>query len=197
MSLMSPSKRNSPDPALAPSPIGTWRAWPLDLTNLERAWPWRPQAGYEYTTTPRARSPVQWDSTDWLPQASLAILTVLNLCPAFFIVLFTTGCPWRERHSCSRVPSLLSHMFQIATRMSPTCASWRSNLLSLYLGDSTWAGPRLRTLFSVLAVFPSQCILLTVYACDHAACRQARMHTPMQADSTTAVKLHLDHTSML
>lgn len=27
--------------------------------------------------------------------ASLAILTVLNLCPAFFITLFTTCCPWR------------------------------------------------------------------------------------------------------
>lgn len=65
-------------------------------------------------------------------------------------------------------------MFQIAMRMSPTCASWRSNLPSLCLGDSTWAGPRWRTLFSVRAAFPSQHILLTVSVCDYAACRQAR-----------------------
>lgn len=47
-------------------------------------------------------------------------------------------------------------------------------------------------------VLPSRRILLTVYACGHAACRQAIMHAPMQAVSTTGVKLlHLDHPSML
>lgn len=73
---------------------------------------------------------------------------------------------------------LMSHShfngFQIATRMSPTCESWRSNLPSLSLGDSTCAGPRCRTPFSVRAVFPLQRILLTIDAYDHAACRQAR-----------------------
>lgn len=73
---------------------------------------------------------------------------------------------------------LMSHSyingFQIATRMSPTCESWRSNLPSLSLGDSTCAGPRCRTPFSVRAVFPLQRILLTIDAYDHAACRQVR-----------------------
>lgn len=102
----------------------------------------------------------------WGPHwpSSLHLTCLLLSYHAFQTLLPLTGTSFLRGNPLPLLSRSHVNVFQIATRMSPTCDLWRSNLPSRSLGDSTCAGPRCRTPFSVRAVFSpcnAFCLLLT------------------------------------
>lgn len=180
LSLCHSSKRNSPDPAFAPSPIGSIACLaprsdepPACLTV---AAPDRPRIHHNA----KLRSPVQWDSTDFLLGASLAILTALDVCSAFLSCFSKSFGPGEDvipaRDSLAPAEPFLRQRVPDRSADVPhlRIVAIKSSFALSRRYNSCWAALADAFLGASFFLFP----LCNAAYCDDAACRQARCMPP-------------------